>query len=228
MKTALVIAALLYVASFILGWYMANAQGIFVLELRLGLSNAYAWLHEPFNTISKAIIQSIFPSLFATPQRYALPSQTPSLSRTQTIEIFTVTMVVLFVIGLVYTFAVTTLPGVVPLVGGIIVGFVAVVDGIGFGIRGSGAMTYLEAPPPMPEAFLAVIVPVLLTLVAQILSSTAGFRIAFATFHANLRTPNFKDAWRDDLKVYVLVIVLLGMAAVAEWLGYGIVIPFPY
>jgi hypothetical protein len=73
MKTGLIIATVLYVTSFILGWYIVNAQGIFALELRLGFTNAFAWLHKPFNTISKAIIQFIwrsFSEILESPMRF--------------------------------------------------------------------------------------------------------------------------------------------------------------
>jgi hypothetical protein len=223
-KTALIIATVLYVASFILGWSLANAQGIFALELRLGFANAFAWLHQPFNTISNTIIQSIFPWTRPS-QRYVPPSQIPSLSRTQAIEYFAVLTLVLFAIGLLYTFATATLPGVVPLVGVALVGLVALVEGVGLGAGASGAAQYLNPFYFVPSFFLLSIIPILLTLLAEVLSSSAGFHIAFATFHAKhgSRWLSFKGAWRNVARIYVLVVIMLAMAGVVELIAY---IPF--
>lgn len=224
MKTALIIATALYVASFILGWSVVNAQGILALELRLGFANVFAWLHQPFDTISKAIIQSIFPWT-RQPPRNILPSQIPSLSRTQAIEYFAVLTLVLFAIGLLYTFAATTLPGVVPLAGTFLVGLVAVVGGVALGVRGSTAAQFLNPFDFVPSIFLFSIILILLTLISEVLSSSAGFHIAFATFRAKhgSRWLSFKGAWRDTLCIYVLVVVLPAMAGVVELIGY---IPF--
>ena len=224
MKTRLIIATVIYVTSFILGWYIVNAQGIFALELRLGFTNAFAWLHQPFNTILKAIIQFIFPWTLPQPH-YMPPSQIPSLSSVQAMELHFIELSLIILIVLLYVFVATTLLGVVPLVGTVLVGFVAVVEGVGLGGRASSALGYLGFPPFAPESFLASIVPVLLILIAEILSSSAGFHIAFVLLRAKhgSRWSSFKGAWRDASRIYALVIILLAMAGIVELIGY---IPF--
>lgn len=220
MKIELIIVVILFVASFIFGWYIANAQGILVLEVRLWFTNAFGWLHRPFSTISNVIIESIFP--WTRPQpRYMSPSQIPSLSRTQAMEDFAILTFVLFVIGLLYTFAATTLPGVMPLVGVVLVGLVAVVEGVGLGAGASGATQYLNPFYFEPSIFLIRVVPILLTLIGEIFSSSAGFHIALASLRAKHGSQwfSFKGAWRDASRIYVLVIILLAMAGIVDLIG---------
>jgi len=225
MKSTLIIATILYAASFILGWSIANAQGIFVLELRLGFANAYAWLHQPFKTISSAIIQSIFPWT-QQPPSIILPLQTPSLSRIQTMEYLAVLSLVLFVMSLLYAFAATTLPGIVPVAGTILVGLVATVEGVALGVRSSTAAQFLSPFEFVPNIFLLSIIPIFLTFISEILTSSAGFHICFATVQGEhgSRWLSFKDAWRDTLRIYVLAVTLLAIASAVDLIGYGVVL----
>jgi hypothetical protein len=225
MKSTLIIATILYAASFILGWSMANAPGIFVLELRLGFANAYAWLHQPFNTISSAIIQSIFPWTRQPPSNI-LPLQIPSLSRTQTVEYLAVLSLVLFAMSLLYAFAATTLPGVVPVAGTILVGFVAIVEGVALGVMSSAAAQFLNPFTFVPNIFLLSIIPIFPTFISEVLTSSAGFYISFATVHARheSRWLSFKAAWRDTLRIYVLAVTLLAIASVVDLIGYILII----
>jgi len=223
MKIALIIATVLVVCSFMFGWYITG-QGLFELEMRLRFTDAFGWLHQPFSTLSNLIIQSIFP--WTRPlQRYQPPSQIPTVSPTQVIEYVAVLALVGFVIDMLFTFAMTTVPGMMPLFGGILVGSVAAVEGVALGQSASYAQEYLDVFNFPPNAFLFAIIPILLTMIAMALSSSAGINIAFAPVHAvhGSRWLSFKEAWKEGAQVYLLIAVLLATGRVVDLIGH---IPF--
>jgi hypothetical protein len=208
MKIALIMATVLFVCSFMFGWYITG-QGLFELEMRLRFTDAFGWLHQPFSTLSNLIIQSIFP--WTRPlEHYQPASQIPTVSPTQLIDYVAVLALVGFVIDMLFTFATTTVPGMMPFFGGILVESVASVE-VALGQSASYAHEYLDVFNFPPNAFLFAIIPILLTVIVMTLSSSAGINIACAPVHAvhGSRWLSFKEAWKEGAQVYLLIAVLL-------------------
>lgn len=214
-RTGLIVAIVLYLSSFMIGIYVANAQRMLAVEIRFADSNAFEWFHQPFNTISRTTFQFIFPWATGPPNYF--PSQVPSPSQEN--FAFLVLILILFASGLLFIFALTTVVGMIPVVGAIAVGLVAVVDGVSIGETFFSLLSIVNVPPVQVDVFLTSITPVLLIVIAKIVGATCGFRLALVSFrakHGDWRS-SLKDAWRDVLHIYPTVIILLAIAATIEF-----------
>jgi uncharacterized membrane protein SpoIIM required for sporulation len=117
-------------------------------------------------------------------------------------------------------FATTTLPGVIPLIGGVGSMLVSGVRGFLLGAVFQYAGIYRISP-----GYTTLVVGTLiLELGAYVFSTAAGVNISLSTvfprrYGVGSRLSAFKQAWKDALKIYLIVIILLAVGAVWEMTG---------
>ena len=115
-------------------------------------------------------------------------------------------------------FLTTTLPGILPLLGAIGISFVGLLRGFVIGL------TYPQVLGYSPLAFIVGIGTILLELGAYVFSSAAGVNISLAPifparYETESRMTAFKEAWKDAARIFVIVIILLGLGAIWEMVG---------
>jgi hypothetical protein len=187
MKISIVVVTLMYASSFLAGWYLISANSPFAVEVRQGVLGAVV-TEAPFATI----IQSLQGGELA-------------------LAILT-TFVLNLVVG---AFVTTTLPGIIPVIGAAFSGLVTLLRGFVIGV------TYPEVLSASPVAFALGLGTMVLELGAYVFSGAAGIHIALAPilprrYGTESRGMAFKNAWRDSVRVYPIVIILLALGAVWE------------
>jgi hypothetical protein len=161
MKISIVVVALMYVSSFLAGWYLISTSSPLAVEIKQGVLGAVV-TEAPFTTI----VQSLQGGELA------------------------VAILTTFVLNLVVgAFVTTTLPGIIPVIGATFTGLVTLLRGFVIGV------TYPEVLSASPVAF------------------ALGFGTMVGT---ESRGVAFKNAWRDSVRVYPIVIILLALGAVWE------------
>lgn len=226
MRIQLVIAAAVYSISLVFGWYIASSQTLMALDLRVAFAGGFAWLNL-LSLPSSAISHSILLFLHLAEPAAWPPGSVLIVQGVPFIGVMAITVAVIYATYLCRVFVTTTLPGVVPLVGAIIVGIVGVLDGVAFGAQiamlNEAYLQPFSSFGPVPF-FPFKLVPVLTSLVAEIVSTAAGINLALAPLHPEkYATPSkwlsFKMAWKDTARLYVIVMILLAAAAVFEIIG---------
>jgi hypothetical protein len=187
MKISIVVVALMYVSSFLAGWYLISTSSPLAVEIKQGVLGAVV-TEAPFTTI----IQSLQGGELA-------------------LAILT-TFVLNLVVG---AFATTTLPGIIPVIGAALTGVVTLLRGFVIGV------TYPEVLSASPVAFALGFGTMILELGAYVFSGAAGIHIALAPilprrYGTESRGVAFRNAWRDSVRVYPIVIILLALGAVWE------------
>jgi uncharacterized membrane protein SpoIIM required for sporulation len=190
MKTLLVLVALLYVGSYLVGWYLISSNSPIAVETSQTLKEAVLTT-QPFTAIIK------------------------SLQGGQLLTAILITFLVNLTVG---AFLSTTLPGLVPLLG--VLGVVAITSMRGFVI----GVTYPEVLAASPLTFAVGFGTLILELGAYVFSGAAGINISLAPilpriYGVESRWAAFKMAWKDAARVFVIVVVLLALAAVWEMTG---------
>lgn len=196
MKKLLFLVTAIYMASFMVGYLMVHTQTPFVMEL------------------SKLIIQSLPTSPVISPIISALMGGNLALA-------ITVTFLVNLSIG---AFATTTLPGVIPLIGGL--GSIALSGFRGFLI----GVVYYEAFKVSIGYTAVALGTAILELGAYVFSAVAGINISLSTifpkrYEVDSRWVAFKEAWKDAGRIYVIVVILLALGAIWEMVGIYISMP---
>jgi uncharacterized membrane protein SpoIIM required for sporulation len=187
MKVPIAVVALLYAGSFLAGWYLISINSPLAVETKQGILGAIL-TEAPFTTI----IQSLRGGELA------------------------MAILTTFLLNLVAgAFVTTTLPGVIPLIGAAISGGVTLLRGFVVGL------TYPEVLSMSPVAFALGFGTMILELGAYVFSGAAGIYIAFAPilprrYGTENRWGAFKSAWRDSIRVYPIVVILLALGAVWE------------
>jgi len=190
MKMLLILVALLYVGSYLAGWYLISIKSPIAVETSRGLRES-------------VLTQQPFTSIFQ------------SLQAGELVKAILVTFLVNLTSG---AFLTTTLPGIVPLVGSLGTIAVTVLRGFVVGITypevlsssfggfalGLGTMI-LELGAYVFSGAAGINIAL-----APILPRRYGVQSRWAAF---------KMAWRDAAKVYLLVIILLALGAVWEMTG---------
>jgi hypothetical protein len=187
MKISIVAVALMYVVSFLAGWYLISTSSPLAVEIKQGVLGAVV-TEAPFTTI----IQSLQGGELA------------------------VAILTTFMLNLVVgAFVTTTLPGIIPVIGAAFSGLVTLLRGFVIGV------TYPEVLSASPVAFALGLGTMVLELGAYVFSGAAGIHIALAPilprrYGTESRGMAFKNAWRDSVRVYPIVIILLALGAVWE------------
>lgn len=195
MKKLLFLVAVVYIVSFLVGYLMVHIQVPFAMELSEMLVEDIA-TQQPFTSIMEALGSGNLALAIA------------------------LTFLVNLSVG---AFVTTTLPGVIPLVGGVI--SVAMTGFRGFII---GILYYEVFKVPMGFAVVAV-GTLLLEWGAYVFSAAAGINISLSTifpsrYQVDSRWVAFKEAWKDASRLYVIVIALLALGAIWEMVGIYILV----
>jgi len=195
-KKLLFLVAAIYIASFLAGYLMVHMQMPFAMEL------------------SELIVVSVSINPLLGPILNALMSGNLALA-------VALTFLVNLSIG---AFASTTLPGMIPLIGGL--GSIALSGFRGFVI---GVIFYDAFKVSMGYTVLAL-GTLILELGAYVFSAAAGINISLSTifpsrYQVDSRWIAFKEAWKDTSRIYVIVAILLALGAIWEMVGIYITIP---
>jgi uncharacterized membrane protein SpoIIM required for sporulation len=121
-------------------------------------------------------------------------------------------------------FATTTLPGIIPVLGGI--GSVAISGFRGFVV----GLTYYYVLGESVGLTILGLGTAVLELGAYVFSTAAGINLSLAAvfprrYNVERRLVAFKEAWKDAARLYVLVVILLALGAVWEMTGIFLVAP---
>jgi uncharacterized membrane protein SpoIIM required for sporulation len=195
MKSLLILVALLYVGSYLAGWYLISIKSSIAVETSRGLQESVL-TQQPFTSILQ------------------------SLRRGELVQAILVTFLVNLTTG---AFLTTTLPGIVPLVGSLGTIGVTLVRGFVVGITypevlssspvgfalGLGTMI-LELGAYVFSGAAGINIAV-----APILPRRYGVQSRWVAF---------KMAWKDAAKIYVIVIILLALGAVWEMTGLFLIL----
>ncbi len=195
MKMLLILVALLYAGSYVAGWYLISIESPIAVQTSEALMQAVL-TEQPFTSIFE------------------------SLRGGDLVMAILMTFIVNLTTG---AFLTTTLPGIVPLVG--ILGIVAVTLLRGFVI----GVTYPAVLAASPVAFALGMGTMILELGAYVFSGAAGINIALAPvlprrYGVQSRWAAFKMAWKDAARVFIIVLILLGLGAVWEMTGLFLVL----
>lgn len=189
-RKLLLIMAETYVTSFLVGYIMIYLRLPFAVKL------------------SEAAIKSLSNISLLKPIVGALMSGNLALAIAST-----------FLVNLTLgAFASTTLPGVIPLVGGLGSAAVSALRGLLIG------MTYYYAFGVSTGYTVVALGTAILELGAYVFSAAAGINISLSTlyprrYQVESRWVAFTQAWKDTARIYVIVIILL---AVVMWEMVGI------
>ena len=190
MKILLVFVALLYASSYLAGWYLISIRSPLATETAQAIT-ASVLTETPFTTIIQ------------------------SLQGGELLQAVLITFLLNLTTG---AFLTTTLPGIIPLVGAF--GTIAITLLRGFVI----GVTYPEILASSAAGFALGFGTMILELGAYVFSGAAGIYIALAPimprrYGVQSRWTAFKAAWKDAVRVYVIVVVLLALGAIWEMSG---------
>jgi uncharacterized membrane protein SpoIIM required for sporulation len=190
MKMLLILVALLYVGSYLAGWYLNSIKSPIAVETSRGLRESVL-TQQPFTSIFqslqagelvKAILVTFLVNLtsgaFLTT---TLPGIVPLVGSLGTIA---VTVLRGFVVGITYPEVLSSS------FGGFVLGFGTMILELGAYVFSGAAGINIALTPIMPRRY-------------GVQSRWAAFRMA----------------WKDAAKVYLLVIILLALGAVWEMTG---------
>ena len=196
MKILLVFVALLYVGSYLVGWYLISIKSPIAVEMVQGISQSVL-TEQPFTTILQ------------------------SLKGGALVNAILVTFLLNLTTG---AFLTTTLPGIVPLVGalgtiaitlfrGFVIGItypeILASSALGFAL-GFGTMI-LELGAYVFSGAAGIYIAL-----APIMPRRYGVQSRWAAF---------KAAWKDAARVYVIVVILLALGAIWEMTGILLALP---
>lgn len=190
MRILLLLVAPLYIGSYLAGWYLISIKSPIAVETAQAIT-ASVLTETPFTTIIQ------------------------SLEAGELLQAVLITFLLNLTTG---AFLTTTLPGMVPLVGAL--GTIAITLLRGFVI----GVTYPEILASSASGFALGFGTMILELGAYVFSGAAGIHIALASIMprrhgVQSRWSAFKAAWRDTVRVYVIVVILLAMGAIWEMTG---------
>lgn len=186
-RKLLLFVAALYTGSFLAGYWMIHTRAPLAIELRESMMQAVA-TEQPFTIVLEALTGGQL----------------------------TLAILLTFTINLVAgAFLYTTLPGVVPLLGGL--GTVAITIWRGFVI----GITYYELFNVSAAVTVVAVGTLILELGGYVFSGAAGINISLSSifprrYQVDNRWKAFQKAWKDAGRVYVLVAVLLILGALWE------------
>jgi len=190
MKRLLLVVALLYVLSYLIGWYLTSAQVIFVLQMKRSI-------HEVVLTEQPFISVIGF------------------LQRGELLNAIVVTFMVNFTVGALIT---TTLPGIIPLIGAFVVVVVTLVRGFSIGVTYPDILA--ASPTSFAVGMGTLILELgayVFSAAAGINIALAP--VLPERYAVRSRLAALKAAWVDAASLFPIVAVLLILGAVWEMTG---------
>ena len=195
MKTLLIVVALLYIGSYLAGWYLISVKSLIAVQTSEALGQAVT-TQQPFTSILE------------------------SLRGGELLTAIVMTFLYNLAVG---AFLTTTLPGIVPLIGSLGIAAVSFLRGFVVGITypeilastpagfalGMGTMI-LELGAYVFSGAAGVNIAL-----APILPRRYGVESRWAAF---------KMAWKDAARVFIVVIILLALGATWEMVGLFLVL----
>jgi uncharacterized membrane protein SpoIIM required for sporulation len=190
MRNLLLFVALLYIISYLVGWYLISINSPIAVETAQAI-RASVLTETPFTTIIQ------------------------SLRAGDLVHAVSITFLVNLTSG---AFLTTTLPGIIPLVGALGPIVVTLLRGFVIGV------VYPDLLSSSTGGFALGFGTMILELGAYVFSGAAGIHIALAPIMpkrlgAQKRWEAFKMAWKDAMRIYVIVIILLALGAIWEMTG---------
>lgn len=195
MKTLLILVALLYAASYLVGWYLISINSEIAVATSQSLQEAVL-AEQPFT----AIIES--------------------LQGGELLSAILMTLVINLTVG---AFLATTLPGIVPLLGALGVVVVTVLRGFVIGVTYPEVLS--ASPVGLALGLGTMILELgayVFSGAAGINISLAP--ILPRRYGVQSRLAAFKMAWKDAAKVFVIVVILLVLGAIWEMTGLFLVL----
>jgi hypothetical protein len=190
MKALLILVALLYVGSYLAGWYLISMRSPIAIETGQGITQSVL-TEQPFTSILQ------------------------SLEGGELLKAILITFLLNLTTG---AFLTTTLPGILPLVGAL--GTIAVTLIRGFAIGTIYPEVLSSSPVGFALGFGTMILELgayvfsgaagINIALAPILPRRYGVQSRWAAF---------KMAWKDAAKIYVIVVILLALGAAWEMTG---------
>ena len=195
MKVLLVLVALLYIGSYLAGWYLINIKSPIAVEISRGLQESVL-TQQPFASILQ------------------------SLQGGELLKAILVTFLVNLTTG---AFLTTTLPGTVPLVGSLGTIAVTVLRGFVVGITYPEVLS--SSPAGFALGLGTMILELgayVFSGAAGINIALAP--ILPRRYGTQSRWMAFKMAWKDAAKIYLIVVILLALGAAWEMTGIFLVL----
>jgi uncharacterized membrane protein SpoIIM required for sporulation len=195
MKVLLVLVALLYICSYLAGWYLINIKSPTAVEISRGLQESVL-TQQPFTSILQ------------------------SLQGGELLKAILVTFLVNLTTG---AFLTTTLPGIVPLVGSLGTIAVTVLRGFVVGITYPEVLS--SSPAGFALGLGTMILELgayVFSGAAGINIALAP--ILPRRYGAQSRWMAFKMAWKDAAKIYLIVVIFLALGAAWEMTGLFLVL----
>jgi uncharacterized membrane protein SpoIIM required for sporulation len=190
MKALLVLVALLYVGSYLAGWYLISIKSPIAVETSRGLQESVL-TQQPFTSILQ------------------------SLEGGELLKAILVTFLVNLTAG---AFLTTTLPGIIPLVGSL--GTIAVTLLRGFVIGIAYPEVLSSSPVALALGLGTMILELGAYVFSGAAGINIALAPVLPRRHGTQsRWTAFKMAWKDAARIYVIVIILLALGAVWEMTG---------
>jgi hypothetical protein len=190
MKVLLVLVALLYISSYLAGWYLISIKSPIAVEIGRGLQESVL-TQQPFTTVLQ------------------------SLQGGELLRAILVTFLVNLITG---AFLTTTLPGIVPLVGSL--GTIAVTLLRGFEVGIVYPEVLSSSPAGLALGLGTMILELGAYVFSGAAGINIALAPILPRRHGTQsRWTAFKMAWKDAARIYVIVIILLALGAVWEMTG---------
>ena len=190
MKRFLAIVSLLYVVSYLIGWYMVNSQIPAAVLMKQGIHEAVL-SEEPF----------VFVIDF--------------LNRGQLLEAIVATFTVNLSVG---AFLSTTLPGIIPFVGALAIGAVTLIRGFVIGVTYPEVLA--ASPAAFVLGMGTLILELGAYVFSGAAGINIAMAPLFPRrYGVQSRIEAFKRAWIDAARVFIIVAILLVFGAIWEMTG---------
>ncbi len=195
MKVLLVLVALLYIGSYLAGWYLISIKSPIVVEISRGLQESVL-TQQPFTSILQ------------------------SLQGGELLKAILVTFLVNLTTG---AFLTTTLPGIVPLVGSLGTIAVTVLRGFVVGITYPEVLS--SSPAGFALGLGTMILELGAYVFSGAAGINIALAPILPRRHGTQsRWIAFKMAWKDAAKIYLIVVILLALGAAWEMTGIFLVL----
>jgi hypothetical protein len=190
MRIILIVVTMFYVLSFLAGWFLISVGAPFAMEIKRGV-HEMVLTEQPFLSVIDLIRQG------------------------ELLKAIIATFLVNFALG---AFLTTTLPGIIPFLGALVIAAVSLARGFTIGA------TYPEVLAASPASFLVGMGTLILELGAYVFSGAAGINVALAPlfprrYAVRSRLAAFRAAWVDAFRIFVIVAVLIILGAIWEMTG---------